>query len=172
MSFVNDGSNWLKQHLSPEWGWMSFSVIAVFGILWNITHVVTTFMSPSTTSIEQPIAKPMNEANLEASLKAPLFGEYIPDLKHAEVADSSLNYVIVGIMYSTDPHQSQAVIQAEDGFSKIYKQGDFLSSNLEIKEIQPNGVIISNQGRFERLSLPKNDLQFDPAPPPLKMMKE
>jgi type II secretory pathway component PulC len=162
---MNEASNWIKQHVSFEWVWIGVAVISGIGIVWNTLSIFSSVPHSTETFVPLPPAKSISPANLNA----PLFGEYVPDLKHAEVADSHLTYVIVGIMYSTDPHQSQALIQAEDGFSKTYRQGDFLSPHLEIKEIQADGIIILNEGRFERLSLPKNDLRFDPLPPPLKM---
>lgn len=166
---MNEILNWFKQYISLEWLWIGIALIALLGIASNTIDVYQSLFQPSPLAIPLNLLKSQVETKPDERITAPLLGTYVPDLKHAEVTDSHLAYIVVGIMYSAIPQQSQVLIQGEDGFSKLYRQGDFLSPSIQIKEIQADGVIILNQGRFERLSLPKNDLRFDPLPAPLQM---
>lgn len=169
MLFANDATLWVKQHVPINWLWKGLCLFFIFAIMWNVVSVFST--EPPIQSIDVPSTEPLRLKKIQMvkHLEAPLFGVYVP--QGADIAASKLSYVVVGIMYAKDERYSQVVLRNEVGFDVIYHQNEFLKSGVQLKSIQPDGVIILNQGRLERLSLPKNDLRFDPPPAPL-LMKE
>ncbi|HVT63061.1 MAG TPA: type II secretion system protein N [Legionellaceae bacterium] len=101
-------------------------------------------------------------------LNVHIFGEYVPKiLGDASVKPSELNVSIAGIVFSPENHMSQVIINISDGDSRSFSVGDTLPGGAKIKQITPDGVIIEREGELESLSLPKNDLIFEPLPTPL-----
>lgn len=97
-----------------------------------------------------------------------LFGDYIPiNLAQAEIKQSMLDVKIVGIMFSGEEKNSQVVLQVAGGKEEYYVIGDTLPGGAVIKRISPEGVVVLHNGVLESLSLPKNQLLFDPPEQPL-----
>jgi general secretion pathway protein C len=171
MLFANEATLWFKQNIPINWLWKGLCCLFIFAIFWNMVSLFFNDSSTQMSVIQTSEQIKPQKINMQQSLHAPLFGVYVPNPKDANVAVSKLSYVVVGIMYAEDARESQVVLRNETGFDVIYRQNDFIKPGLQLKAIQPDGVIILNRGQLERLSLPKNDLRFDQPPAPL-MMKE
>lgn len=97
-----------------------------------------------------------------------LFGVYVaPDLNEQSVKKSMLDVTLVGILLSSDPNNSQVIIRSSSGDEKTYILGDSLPGGALIKRITAGGVLVERNGTLESLSLPKDDLTFEPVPKPL-----
>lgn len=75
--------------------------------------------------------------------------------KVEDAPKSSLNYKLRGIYYSRDQSLASVILQKNALASKFYRLGDEVDTNIIIHQIQPNHIIISRQGRLEKLVLEK-----------------
>lgn len=80
-----------------------------------------------------------------------------------EVPKSTLHLTVVGILHASDPQYSQVII-ASDSNAQVYSVGEEIDNGVKVYEILANSVIISRDGKLEKIELPKQLLQF--APPP------
>jgi general secretion pathway protein C len=131
------------------------------------------FIAPTTATTPitaDAIPKPIKQIDsLDDILQASLFGEYVPhSLNEAHVKKSMLQVSISGIMFSDKKQGSEVIIRLSNGEEKTYKVGDTLPGGVVIKRITADGVLVERHGILESLSLPKNDLTFEPVPKPLK----
>jgi general secretion pathway protein C len=98
-----------------------------------------------------------------------LFGIYVPsDLNEGAVKKSMLNVTLVGILLADKDSESQVIIRSASGEEKTYKIGDKIPGDASVERIMAWGVLVEHNGTLESLSLPKNDLVFEPVPKPLK----
>lgn len=96
----------------------------------------------------------------------PLFGDYV-SLTTEDVKQSTLDFEVAGVLYSTDSRSSRVLIRVAEGEEKSYFIGDTLPGGAVIKRIDPRGVIVLHNGAMESLSLPKNGLLFSKPAKPL-----
>ena len=68
---------------------------------------------------------------------------------------SSLNYKLRGIYYSEEQSLASVILEKNANDSKFYRLGDEIDRNIFVHQIQPNHIIISRQGRLEKLVLEK-----------------
>ena len=110
----------------------------------------------------------------EASItKHPLFGEYVPsNLDAAGVRQSMLNLKVVGIVFAENENDSLAILQRENGQEHFFRVGDELLGGGVIKRITVEGVLILRDGELERLSLPKDELNFEAPAQPMSVGNE
>lgn len=75
-----------------------------------------------------------------------------------EAADTQLNLVLRGLVYSSDEKVARAVIASSDK-QEVYAVGDPIpmSNNVTVAKILADRVIINNNGKFESLWLFKDD---------------
>lgn len=152
--------------------WIIISLISLFSIL-IIFELTTLFYPATTTKVAHVLdAKSMNgikEENFNYILKSSLFGVYVPpDLNEGNVKQSMLNVTLVGILFADNIEESQVIIRSASGEEKTYNVGDKIPGGATIKRIMPGGVLVERDGTLESLSLPKNDLTFEPVAKPLK----
>lgn len=161
----------VKMHLTQTThALMGVSVILCCLILWNGWSLYDG-QALFSTSISQAFNEREIEDHLPSSLNSPFFGQYKPTLLDQSIEHSQLADVVVGIMFSKVSNLSQVVIRNEQGVERVYRVGEPLRPGITIEAIEPFHIVVSNQGRLERLSLHKNDLRFEPSPQPL-IMKE
>lgn len=97
--------------------------------------------------------------NLIARIKdAHLFGLSIAG---GNMPVTNLQFVVTGII-KTEDGSSKASISIAGQPSKIYQTGDGLPYGVKVYEITPDTVILENDGRLEKLPLPREKLQFKP----------
>jgi general secretion pathway protein C len=151
--------------------WIIVCFISLFSLLIIIEYASLYF------PLSKPSAAPISAASLptqgkqdslEYILNAQIFGEYVPEnLNEDNVKKSVLNVAIVGVLLGDNPDESQVIIRAADGEEKTYKVADKISGEAVIKRIMADGILVERNGALESLSLPKNDLIFEPVPKPL-----
>ncbi len=114
-----------------------------------------------------------HESVLQSSINQSLFGEYVPNsLDAAGVRQSMLDLKVIGVLFALDEKDSQVLLQKPDGQEQFFRVGDTLSDGSMIKRITTEGVLLLRAGELERLSLPKEELQFRTAGTPLPLGDE
>ena len=152
--------------------WIIICIISLFSLL--IIFEYSTFFFP----LNQPPVEPSSESTLPNKAKeesfanilnSSLFGEYVPEnLNEDNVKKSGLNVALVGILLGDKPEDSQVILRSVDGEEKTYKVTDKIPGEAVIKRIMAGGILVERNGTLESLSLPKNDLIFEPVAKPLK----
>ncbi len=102
--------------------------------------------------------------------KHPLFGEYVPsNLDAAGVRQSMLNLKVVGIVFAENENDSQVILQKENGQEHFFRVGDELPGGGVVKRITVEGVLVLRDGELERLSLPRDELNFEAPSQPMSL---
>ena len=102
-------------------------------------------------------------------LNLDLFGKFVPkSLDKANIAPSTLDIRVIGILFSSEKDESQVILQFANGKENIFKIGDIISGGASLVEIYRDKVIISRDGLFESIKLSNQKLIFSPPPKPLR----
>lgn len=152
--------------------WIIISLIALFSFL-IIAQFASLFFTPIRTVVlkakDNDLKTITKQGSLNYILNSSLFGIYVPnDLNDANVKKSMLNVTLVGILFADKIEDSQVIIRSASGDEKTYKIGDKVPGEAIIKRITAGGVLVERNGTLESLSLPKNDLTFEPVAKPLE----
>ncbi len=117
------------------------------------------------TAVSQQTSNSLTtQQKIQAIAKANLFGKvYQTTAKPEPVKDapkSTLNYKIRGIYYSEDQALASVILQKGAQKTLFYRLGDEVDRNIYIDQIQPDHVLISRNGKLEKLILekPKADM--------------
>ncbi|CAM2974176.1 type II secretion system protein N [Legionella worsleiensis] len=158
--------------LSPRYAkWIIISLNSLFLIL-IIAEFFSLLLPDSSINLasEQDIisAGTTKQDSYHDILNSSLFGVYVPnDLNEDNVQKSMLNLNLVGILWADNAEESQVIIRSSSGEEKTYKIGDKIPGGAVIKRIMAGAVLVDRDGNLESLSLPKNDLTFEPVAKPL-----
>jgi len=94
-----------------------------------------------------------------------LFGKAFTRLGEAPVTNLQLRVTgIVKVESEVYGSYSKAYISISGQPGKIYQVGDSLPYGVTVYAITPDAVILENDGRIEKLPLPREPLQFKPKP--------
>jgi general secretion pathway protein C len=146
-------------------------LIALFSVL-TLREYSTLFLSslreaPST--LNQPAMTPAKKKSFDALLHSSLFGVYVSnDLNGTNVKKSMLHITLVGVLLGNTEENSQVIIRSANGEEKNYKVQDKIHGGALIKRIMPDGILVEHDGNLESISLPKNELFFEPVAKPLR----
>lgn len=77
---------------------------------------------------------------------------------------TSLQLRLIGVIKSVPEKDSRVIISESGQPGKVYQVGDILSSGVKIYSIAPDGVILDNGGRLEKLPLRRSPLNFQGKP--------
>lgn len=152
--------------------WIIISLIALFSLL-IIAQFASLFFTPTHVVVikakDNDLKNTTKQDSLNYILNSSLFGIYVPnDLNDANVKKSMLNVTLVGILFADKIEDSQVIIRSASGDEKTYKIGDKIPGEAIIKRITAGGVLVERNGTLESLSLPRNDLTFEPVAKPLE----
>jgi type II secretory pathway component PulC len=89
-----------------------------------------------------------------------LFGE---GLSANAIKQTHLQISLVGILMSSNPKKSQAIMATPDGKQTVYQIGATLPGGAILKSIQTDRILLERNNQLEALSLPRNMLHFEPA---------
>ncbi len=124
----------------------------------------------------QPVVhlhKANKQSTMQKTLSIPIFGDYIPKaLVDLDVKPSGLNLLLVGVVYSPNTQESQAIISIPGSQTQTFSIGNSVPGGAKIKQITPDGVLLEHEGELESLSLPRNELTFKPPSEPLDQGSE
>lgn len=150
--------------------WMSLALIVLFSALFLLECTALRFSPVSLPAVqEKNIPVTTKQDSFESILNSSLFGVYVPnDLNENSVKKSMLNVTLVGILFADKMDDSQVIIRSAKGEEKTYRIGDTIPGDAVVKRIMASGVLVEHHGTLESLSLPKNELTFEPVAAPLK----
>lgn len=152
--------------------WIIISLISLFSILIIFEYASLFIPYNQNNSSSEAVINSEGSSKQESFssiLNTSLFGVYVPnDLNEDSVKKSMLDVTLVGILLADKMEESQVIIRSSSGEEKTYKLGDKIPGGASIKRIMAGGVLVERNGNLESLSLPKNDLTFEPVAKPLK----
>ncbi len=94
-----------------------------------------------------------------------LFGKYGVVKQSAILPVTRLQIRLVGVIKATPDKFSRVIISESNQPGKIYEVGDTLpTSGVKVYAIAPDGVILNNAGRLEKLPLERTPLLFQGKP--------
>ena len=137
---------------------------------WQIVAAVNVYLATSAKiSLPSSFEKIEMQSNqFSKDFTNPIFGKYVPqDIDAAGVKQSNIDVTIVGIMYASDDN-SQVLLHFPDGYDHVLRVGDVIPGGGIIKRIAEEGILVLHNGVLERLSFPKDSLDFDEPSRPLK----
>ncbi len=156
--------------LSTEWGRRSgLAAIAVFSLFLVVTLIEIPFTWHSDyKSTQAPVTKaaqPVADQTIALIKQLPdqhLFGESA--IKTANLPITSLQLHLIGVVEANPESASSVIISAAGQPGKVYRTGDNLASDVRIKTITRDGVILENDGHMEKLPLSRPPLTFQGMP--------
>ncbi len=80
--------------------------------------------------------------------------------KQEVIPETKLNLTLRGLLASTTPEDSGAIIAAPSGKEQFYKIGAALPGGATLTEIHADRIVLEHRGRFETLRLPKKSLNL------------
>jgi len=146
---------------------IAIGVVILMSVLFVSQLVSGLQPQQSTLTPQTPVGKGRHQDTLDtrsALFTKPLFGEYVPDMATAEIKQSTLDFTVVGILYSSQKGESQVLLQTTEGKELSFLVGDTLPGGAVIKRIEKSRIIVLYKGALESLRLPKNELLFEQPP--------
>lgn len=152
--------------------WIILSLISLFSLLILYTYAklfIPNASPPKLSNADAGLQSKAKQESFDSLMNSSLFGVYIPkDINGNSVKKSQLNVTIVGILFGNKAERSQVILRSASGDEKNYRVGDKIPGGAVIKRILAGGILVEYNGGLESLSLPKNDLIFEPVAKPLK----
>lgn len=114
--------------------------------------------TPVETTQSRPSGLTLQQKTMQIAGKH-LFGMVKKESKMVEpqpvqdAPESSLKYKLRGIYYSSDESLASVILEKDSNNTNFYHLGDEIDKQIYIKQIQPDHIIISRQGRLEKLLL-------------------
>jgi general secretion pathway protein C len=93
--------------------------------------------------------------------KDPTAAGPVPDA----LPDTRLGLMLRGLLASTDPRYSLAIVADPAGQENYYKVGDSLPGGAELHEIHADRIVLRRAGQYETLRLPKEGLDLQSNAP-------
>lgn len=163
----------IKQYVSRPLSLQLMCGVLIILIIWEIISgigVLPGLNQEVKARTKNTHDKAVSDRERTTIARHPLFGEYVPsNLDAAGVRQSMLNLKVVGIVFSENENDSEVVLQEENGQEHFFHVGDSLPGGGVIKRITTEGVLVLRAGGLERLSLPKEELNFEAPPQPMSL---
>lgn len=123
---------------------------------WSLIHQTSTLA----------ITPPQSNAALEADIaNCHLFGQNLTADGELPVTNLDCRVTSISKVFNEKGNDvSSAIIAIAGTTDKRYQVGDALPDGVKIVSIEANAVILENDGRLEKLPLPRTQLNFQPAP--------
>lgn len=91
----------------------------------------------------------------QANLFGKVYQKQATPVKVKDAPKSSLNYKVQGIYYSEDQALAAVILQKNARDTQYYRLGDEVDRNIFVDQIQPDHILISRNGKLEKLVLEK-----------------
>ncbi len=110
-----------------------------------------------------PLPKQANKAALIDDLpEQHLFGQGLTPMGEMPISNLQLRVMGISKGMGENSATSKALIAIAGGSSKVYRIGDALPDGVKIYAIAADAVVLENEGRLEKLPLPRAALVFKP----------
>ncbi len=156
------------KHILPSWlslnriTWI-FVIFFILLSIWQLWYYMHDSTVSETTTISNFTPNSGRLINRTRINKSPYFGQYLPE-DGSGIQQTNLDIILVGVLYSEDPTNSQVIVRQSDREEKFYHIDDTLPGGSVVKKITEDSVIILFDGKLQRLSLPKDSLSFEAKP--------
>ena len=159
----------LSRPIVPRLACLGLSILIVCQVVSGMMSMSAINKSAATSEQSNVVTTPStNNSSSGVGLNALFFGKYTPMMINvADVKKSMLTYKVVGIMLAAHDEDSSVIIDTLSGGDIVYHVGDILPWGTVIKRITSDGIFVERDGELESLSLPKNELIFEPPANPL-----
>lgn len=145
------------------------AILGICAIL-SVCILMTLFYSVWQWSLDwkiahQEIAAPSLKTPEKKDIIASISNHYLfgQPAKLGDIPITNLQLRVTGIVKKEGPMSySKAYISISGQPDKIYTTGDILTGGVKIYDITPDAVVLENEGRLEKLPLPREKLQFKP----------
>ncbi|MBC8210674.1 MAG: type II secretion system protein GspC [Gammaproteobacteria bacterium] len=133
-------------------------------MVWQIVPVPeldNASLSASTPSRQLEVQGPTVQQKTAQIAAQHLFGQVVKVSKVVspvqvqDAPESSLSYKIRGIYYSTEKALSSVILQKDSNTTNFYRLGEEIDNGIYIEQINQDYILISRQGRLEKLLLEK-----------------
>ena len=153
--------------------YLIISLISFFSLLTLREYSTLFFISSqqeiSTATKNEGSPQPIRQNVLDSLLNSSLFGVYLAnDVNGDHIKKSMLNITLVGVLLGDKASNSQVIIRDASGAEKNYKVNDKIAGSSLIKRIMPSGILVEHHGNLEKVSLPNDELTFEPVAKPLR----
>lgn len=168
-NFILSASQNLSRPIVPRLACLGLGVLIVWQL---VSGIMSIFAINQSTAISEQTRVATNRVTQKSTanmgLNALFFGKYMPVMINvSDVKKSMLTYKVVGIMLAAHDEDSEVIIDTLSGGHQIFRVGDVLPWGTVIKRITSDGIFVERNGELESLSLPKNELIFEPPAKPL-----
>jgi type II secretory pathway component PulC len=156
---------------SQKGRYAGISILAVAGILFSYTLIsmfinwygdFTLTKHAPATNINQ------NSNDSEAQLIASISNQHLFGQAPIEDTDflpiTSLQLHLTGIEKNTQDNLSKVIISQAGQPGKVYTVGDEIAEGIKINAINNDSIVLSHEGRFEKLPLGRAPLLFSDLP--------
>ncbi len=125
-------------------------------LAWQLGRLVWLLLSGPAQPLPVPVVQaPVAAASSSPAQVASLFGENSGP-QQATVADTTLQLRLDGVMESSDPASSRAMIaERGNGLVKTFKPGDQLPGGASLARVEATQVVLDRNGREEILRFDK-----------------
>lgn len=130
---------------------------------WNLAHPKKAPAQIVKTSVTDDISH-----SIATIPQIHLFGEAITGIGNMPLSNLQLH--LTGIVHSTGDSKAYIAIATHPG--KIYRTGDQLPYGAKIFAITDDTVVLQNEGHLEKLTLPREKLQFRHAAAQTRMAEK
>lgn len=113
--------------------------------------------TPGTITENKPRAMQTHIADFSKIPSQHLFGH--APIEAQDVPISSLQLRLIGILVAESPKASRVIISEAGRAGKVFGVGDSIGA-IRINAVTPNGVILENHGRLEKLPMQRETLSF------------
>ena len=156
-----------NSHLKQQTALAACGVLGLFALITFITsasHWYDDWALAHQSLAPAKVAATDEKAMMIGALpKAHLFGMAVDN--NGQLPISNLQLRVTGIV-KVDTEQSgsvsKAYISIQGQPSKIYQVGDDLPYGVKVYQVEPDAVILENDGHLEKLPLPREELEFKP----------
>lgn len=130
--------------------------IAAWRSDWQLTHQAITPLAMISINQQAALIEELPDLHV--------FGQ--PPQAMSDVPISSLELHVTGIVKSAQDKgaASKAYISISNQPSKIFHIGDTISYGVKLYDITDDAVVLENNGKLEKLSLQRRQLEFKPRP--------
>jgi general secretion pathway protein C len=132
-----------------RWNMVATFVLFI-ALCMTITYWAMQIFQPAQRPLAEPVVATGDNINLEAA--ASLFGG------HGTKQRSASNYQLKGIVLASDPAQSVAILVENGKPPRAVRAGGEIASNVFVKEVQQQYVLLSEGGALTRIDLPQTKI--------------
>ncbi|MDH5183108.1 MAG: type II secretion system protein GspC [Gammaproteobacteria bacterium] len=149
----------IEQDKLAQWSAFGLLILLSYSAAVTTWETVSLLRGPDDTVVIGPPSaqKTSRQTSRQPPAAGGLFGT-AGSLQDAATAapDTSLNLSLTGVIAADDPSIALAFIRVAGGDEKSYAINEQVAGGAVVKEIHPDRVILSRNGRFETLRMPQS----------------